>query len=77
MIKEILLVFMINADGDVKISDRIFESVEECATFVNTLAQISVVEPNGSFRFIVSDGTLFEGQCVNKLAYHLQKGTQT
>ena len=30
MIKEILLVFMINADGDVKISDRIFESVQEC-----------------------------------------------
>jgi len=71
---EILLVFSING-GLEDISDRIFTSKIECAEFVNTLAQMEVVDEVGKFKFIANDGTMFKGQCVEIKEWFLKKGT--
>ena len=71
---EVLLVFSINGSLE-DISDRIFTSKTECAEFVNTLAQMEVVGNDGKFKFIVNDGTIFKGQCVEIKEWFLKKGT--
>lgn len=73
MILEILLVFSVN-NGHEEISDRIFESHEECAEFVNMLAQDDVVNSDYGFRFLSNDGMLFDGQCISQEDYSLKKG---
>ena len=70
---EVLLVFSLNG-GMEDISDRIFTSYEECATFVNTVADMEVVNSDGGFRFVAVDGMLFEGQCVEMREWFLKKG---
>ena len=70
---EILLVFSVNS-APIEISDRIFNSYEECATFVNTIAETEVVKSDYKFRFIASDGFLFDGQCVEMKEWFLKKG---
>lgn len=74
MIKEILLVFAVGGEAP-QISQRIFDSVEQCAGFVDTLAEQRVVQSDGKFRFIANDGVFFEGQCVDRREYILQRGT--
>ena len=71
MILEVLLVFSVN-NGHEEISDRIFESHGECAEFVNMLAQEDVVNSDYGFRFISTDGVLFDGQCIEKKDYTLK-----
>ena len=73
MMLEILLVFSING-GREDISDRIFTSKTECAEFVNTLAQMGVVDEIGKFKFIANDGAMFKGQCVEMKEWFLKKG---
>ena len=70
---EILLIFSING-GLEDISDRIFNSYEECTNFVNTVANMDVVNSDYGFKFIASDGALFEGQCVDMREWFLKKG---
>ena len=70
---EILLIFSING-GLEDISDRIFNSYEECTYFVNTIANMDVVNSDYGFKFIASDGALFEGQCVDMREWFLKKG---
>jgi len=70
---EILLVFAINGAPE-EVSDRIFESKQECSEFVNTLAEASVVKQDGSFEFVSSDGHIFRGACISKKAYQLKNG---
>lgn len=60
---EILLVFSINGQLH-DISDRIFTSYNECAEFVNEVAQHDVVDSDYKFKFIAADGLMFEGQCI-------------
>ena len=71
--KEILLVFAING-GLTDISDKIFTSVDECKQFVNTLANMEVFNKANEFKFIASDGALFEGECVDMREWFLKKG---
>lgn len=70
---EVLLVFSING-GPEEISDRVFNSKEECVEFVNTLAQMEVVEDDYSFKFVASDGMLFKGECAAMKEWFLKKG---
>ena len=70
---EVLLIFSVNG-GLEDISDKIFTSYEECSTFVNTLAQMDVVNSDYGFKFVASDGVLFEGQCVEMREWFLKKG---
>lgn len=70
---EVLLVFSINS-GLPDISDRIFTSYEECAEFVNTVANQEVVKDDYSFRFIAPDGMLFDGKCIEMKEWFLKKG---
>jgi len=70
---EVLLVFSING-GLENISDRVFTSYEECGTFVNTIAQMEVMNSDGGFKFVASDGHLFEGQCIEMREWFLKKG---
>jgi len=70
---EVLLIFSVNG-GLEDISDRIFTSYEECSTFVNTLAQMDVVNSDYGFKFVASDGVLFEGQCIEMREWFLKKG---
>lgn len=72
MILEILLVFSVN-NGHEEISDRIFKSHEECAEFVDTLAQKDVVNSDYGFEFLSSDGLLFSGQCIGREDYAIKK----
>ena len=65
---EVLLVFMIDG-GEPEISDRVFESFESCAEFVDTLAGESVVNSDHGFEFLSSDGIYFSGQCIEKSDY--------
>lgn len=69
---EILLVFMANG-GQVEVSDRVFESFQECATFVDTLAGQRVVNSDFGFDFLSSDGIHFSGQCIEKSDYFLEE----
>ena len=46
-----------------EISDRTFKSKQECAEFVNTIAQHDVVDINYEFKFASMDGTVFIGGC--------------
>ena len=71
---EILLVFSINGEEPPDISDRVFYSYEECAEFVNTIAGNPVINSDYGFRFIASDGILFEGQCIDQREYFLKTG---
>ena len=70
---EVLLVFSING-GLENISDRVFTSYEECGTFVNTIAQMEVMNSDYGFKFVASDGYLFEGQCIEMREWFLKKG---
>lgn len=70
---EVLLIFSVNG-GLEDISDKIFTSYEECSTFVNTLAQMDVVNSDYGFKFVASDGVLFEGQCIEMREWFLKKG---
>ena len=70
---EVLLIFSVNG-GLEDISDKIFTSYEKCSTFVNTLAQMDVVNSDYGFRFVASDGVLFEGQCIEMREWFLKKG---
>ena len=69
MILEVLLVFSVNGSPN-QISDRVFESYEECAGFVNEVAQDNVVNSDFSFQFLSVDQLLFEGQCIEKKDYY-------
>ena len=64
MILEVLLVFSVNGAPN-EVSDRIFESYEECAEFVNEVAQDNVVNSDFAFQFLSIDQLLFEGQCIS------------
>ena len=46
-----------------QISDRLFETKDECAEFVNTIAQSDVVDENYEFKFASMDGLMFVGGC--------------
>lgn len=70
---EVLLIFSVNG-GLEDISDKIFTSYEECSTFVNTLAQMDVINSDYGFKFVASDGVLFEGQCIEMREWFLKKG---
>jgi hypothetical protein len=65
---EILLVFVITGFQPT-ISDRVFESYDECKEFVNTLVKQSVVNSDYGFQFLSVDGLLVSGQCVAKEDY--------
>lgn len=49
-----------------QISDRLFKSKQECAAFVNTIAQGNVVDENYEFTFASMDGLIFKGGCYNR-----------
>lgn len=70
---EVLLVFSLNG-GPEDLSDRVFTSYEECATFVNTIANMDVINSDYGFKFVASDGYLFEGQCIEMREWFLKKG---
>ena len=70
---EVLLVFAING-GLEDISDRVFTSYEECSAFVNTVANMDVINSDYKFKFVASDGMLFEGQCVEMREWFLKTG---
>jgi len=70
---EVLLVFSVNS-APLEISDRIFYSYEECTEFVNTIAGMDVVNSDHGFRFVASDGILFNGQCVEMKEWFLKQG---
>ena len=70
---EVLLVFAVNS-GPQEISDKIFYSYKECTEFVNTVAGMDVVNSDYGFRFVASDGMLFDGQCVEMKEWFLKKG---
>ena len=46
-----------------EISDRLFKSKQECAEFVNTVAQNNVVDEDYKFIFASIDGLVFKGGC--------------
>lgn len=69
---EILLVFSING-ATPDISDKIYSSYDDCVNFVNTLVGDDVVNSDYAFRFIASDGVLFEGQCIEMKDWFLNK----
>nr|BDD43653.1 hypothetical protein 8 [Paracoccaceae bacterium] len=69
---EILLVFSINGKLP-DISDRIFTSFEECAEFVNMVADDDIVNSDYGFKFLASDGAVFEGQCIELEDWFLKK----
>lgn len=48
-----------------QISDRLFDSKQECAEFVNTIAQGEVVDDNYEFIFASMDGLVFKGGCYS------------
>jgi hypothetical protein len=52
-----------------QISDRLFESHEECAWFVNQVAKESVVDANFEFEFASIDGWLYKGGCYTENEY--------
>ena len=56
----------------VEVSDRIFTSTEECADFVNTIAEDDVVKDN-RFRFSSVDGVIFTGGCMTPMEYEIYK----
>ena len=70
-----ILVFVVTlvanpqTDKTPEISDRIFKNKEECATFVNTLAEQTVVREDGLFKFATVDGYLFVGGCMTEEEY--------
>ena len=72
MILEVLLIFSLNGDRD-QISDRIFQSYDECAEFVNMVAQDNVINSDYGFRFVSNDGDVFEGQCIGRSDYELKR----
>jgi hypothetical protein len=56
-----------------QVSERIFDSLDECKEFVETIANNPVVNSDYSFRFMAIDGIVFEGQCVSKEDFELRK----
>ena len=48
-----------------EMSDRLFETKQECAEFVNTIAQEKVVDENYEFKFASMDGLMFLGGCYS------------
>lgn len=70
---EVLLVFSVNG-GLEDISDRVFTSYDECSEFVNTVAQMDVVNSDYGFKFVAHDGALFEGQCIEMREWFLKQG---
>ena len=70
---EILLVFSVNG-APTEVSDRVFVSYEECAEFVNTLAEQQVVNSDHGFKFLASDGVVFEGQCIDSKDWIIKQG---
>ena len=48
-----------------QISDRLFDSKQECADFVNTIARDNVVDENFEFKFASFDGLMFVGGCYD------------
>ena len=46
-----------------EISDRQFKTKQECAEFVNTVAQNNVVDEDYKFIFASIDGLVFKGGC--------------
>ena len=73
LVLEILLVFAVNSEP-ATISERTFQSYDACAEFVNDVANQVVVNSDYGFRFIAPNGTLFDGQCIEKKEYVLKKG---
>jgi len=65
---EVLLVFMMNG-GELKVSDTVYSSYEDCETFVNTLVGQDVVNSDYAFQFRLSDGGEFIGQCIERSEY--------
>lgn len=59
------------------VSDRLFDSYQECAEFVNTIAQQDVVDENFEFEFASMDGILFKGGCYNEEQFGEVFATQT
>jgi hypothetical protein len=66
---KIALVFFtlwVNSPGQTtgpEVSNRLFDSKQECAEFVNTIAQGDVVDENYEFKFASMDGLMFVGGC--------------
>tara|TARA_R100000353_G_scaffold170067_1_gene133524 strand:+ start:246 stop:482 length:237 start_codon:yes stop_codon:yes gene_type:complete len=63
-----MLLFSVNSEP-YQISNRPFESFEECASFVNLLAKRDVVMPDGHFLFMTADYWVFKGECVSTKDY--------
>lgn len=69
---KIALIFFtlwVNSPGQTtgpQVSNRLFDSKQECAMFVNTIAQGEVVDKNYEFEFASMDGLLFKGGCYNE-----------
>ena len=70
---EVLLVFAVNG-AQLELSDRIFLSYTECKDFVNDVANTEVVKDDYKFKFVASDGMLFEGQCIEMKEWFLKTG---
>lgn len=73
---EILLVFSIGG-ATPSISDRIYNSYEECESFVNALVGMDVVKSDYTFEFYASDAVLFKGQCVEMKEWFLKDRQET
>ena len=43
-----------------------FKLHSDCAEFVNTVAQLNVVDRNYEFEFASADGLIFKGGCYTK-----------
>lgn len=77
----IFLVYMVSHINDPtrmfgpEVSDRMFESKEECANFVNTIARDDVVIDD-KFKFSASDGVIFTGGCMSEFEFELYKEIQ-
>lgn len=71
----LLVFFTINVNGPPKptgptVSERIFDSQEQCAEFVNTIAKNNVVDDDYQFQFASMDGLIFKGGCYTEQQFN-------
>lgn len=52
-----------------EMSERYFETHQECALFMNEVAGKSIVDENYEFRFATPQGIFFMGGCYNAEEY--------
>jgi len=71
MIGTILLLFSMNGQP-AEVSERLFDSLDECKEFVETLVQQdNVLNSDYGFYFRTGDGYFFKGQCISVGDYNL------